>query len=143
MIKKMGVKNWFSLTRLEAALWLLVLLSAGLVTAQEVGDRQESVRIAAAPHVTDASLTAAYQKNAQTAGRRFDHKMVVVTGTVAGMDEGLFGDGCIHMGGAVVCDVGGHFGGTGWGQHVAVVGICEGMDANGNLNLNECRVFKP
>ena len=131
----------------EVVFWLLCALVAigttCLLSAQRIRATEEASRIAAAPRVTDDDLTLAYKRNQEAARRRFDHKRLIVTGTVGGMDEGLFGDGCIHMGEAVICDVGGHFGGAASGRSAMVVGTCKGKDAYGAIWISDAYVLKP
>lgn len=120
---------------------VLVTLFCGVtwVVNSERGKR-EAEEIAKAPHVSDDTLFSAYTKNSKTAQKKFDGKIIVVTGIDCGEDEGLFGDGCIHMEN-VVCDVGSHFDAAAVSHPVTVVGMCKGRDAYGNICISNARVL--
>ena len=105
--------------------------------------RQEDIR--KAPHVTAEQLTNAYRASPTAAHRDFTNKLVVVSGLAVGMDQGLFGDGCIRLAGDgaedVVCDVGGHFGSY-RAANTTIVGTCTGM-FNHQILMTSCEVVEP
>ena len=118
---------------------LLVLLAVvPILLMWQQAQLEHAARIKAAPHITAEYLTSTYEKDRTAAHHQFDGKMIVLTGSVSGMDEGLIGDGCIHIGGAIECDVGGNFRGVGVGQQVTIMGICDGMGAYGEIFLHNC-----
>lgn len=102
--------------------------------------RQEAEQIAAAPHLTAEDLTAAYEQKKAVARRKFDQKFIVLTGYVSGLDEGLIGDGAVHMG-AIECNVGGEYGSCRAGQTCTLVGTCDGIDAYGSIHFSNCRTL--
>jgi hypothetical protein len=119
---------------------LLLVLALLLVYAVQV--RRESAHIAAAPRLSVDMLTLAYQKHTAMAHKQYDHKFLVLTGYVTGKDEGLFGDGAIHMGGdygEITCDM--NYGDCMVGQSCTVAGTCNGIDSYGMIRFSECRVL--
>lgn len=120
---------------------VLVVLIAGLSwIALSDRSKRDAEMIARAPHVSDDGLTSAYAKNIRAAQKRFDGKIIVIRGVDGGEDEGLFGDGCIHMG-DVLCDVGSRFEAAAVGKQVTVIGRCKGRDAYGEIYLSDARVL--
>jgi len=112
-------------------LWLLPACCLLIIGVQS---RQEAARTAAAPHLKAEELIRVYEKAPGLLGKRYDHKFIVVTGTVDGMDAGLLGDGCLYMG-AINCDVSGEFGPCRGRATCTVAGTCEGKDENGVIHI--------
>lgn len=106
--------------------------------------RREALRTA--PKVTVEELNVAYRKDRAHARRQFAGRLIIITGTVLGMDEGLFGDGAIHLGGGqdleVECDVGSQFGMVKLGQTARAAGVC-GPESNGVLRMERSEVLAP
>src|ERR1051326_8408641 len=129
------------------ATFALIVLAIGLciLLVQAIRTRRENARIATAPRISAEAFSSAYQKHSAIASKQFDHKLLVLTGIVSGKDEGLLGDGAIHMacdvGMDIQCDVGDKYGGCSFGRECTVVGMCEGMDTYGGIRLSVCCVF--
>jgi hypothetical protein len=133
-----------------------------LILLYLVQTKLEVARIAAAPHITDEYLIDAYEKHLASARQRFDHQLIVLTGEMSGYDEGLIGDGAVHMG-SIECDPGAsHDSFTlslvkAWlspvgiggyrdipcqaGRPCTLLGVCEGIDKYGEIHLSECRTI--
>ena len=104
--------------------------------------QQFETRISAAPRISAEYLASVYEHNRATTGQQYDGKLIVLTGTVSGMGEGLIGDDCIHIGTSIECDVGGHFDGVARGQDVTLAGVCKGMDAYGMIFVESCSILQ-
>ena len=118
----------------------LWLLPAACLLVRGVQSRQEAARIAAAPHLKAEDLVADYAHEPVITGKRYNHKFIVVTGMVNGMDAGLIGDGVLYMDG-IDCDVEGQFGSCGGGETCTVAGTCEGKNEDGKIIVSNGRTL--
>jgi hypothetical protein len=127
----------------QAAVCVLLVFLV-LAVGQIVLIIQDHARIAAAPRLTAEALDRAYQKQSGAAKRQYDHKFLIVTGYVSGVDEGLLGDGAIHLadsGGDIECDVDDHYGDCVVNQPCTVAGVCDGIDSYYVIHFSDCRVL--
>jgi hypothetical protein len=131
------------LSEKRVAIVVVFVVAAVALTAlmvQRIGNEREAAQIKAAPHVTSIELIAIC-KSGREAQKQVLKRLVVVTGYVDGADEGLIGDGALHMGN-IECDVDGHYGPCKVGSNCTVVGTCEGIDQYGLVLLREARALQ-
>lgn len=121
---------------------LIVVWMASVIALLAYVHLDDDLQIAAAPRVTSNELRSDYERNPNVARARYDHKTLVVFGSVDGTDEGLVGDGCVWLAHNIRCNANGQYPRVRNGMMIAVFGTCQGKDQYGLILLTNCRVLE-